>query len=600
MSQLRFSLALLLLALAGSTNAQTRQKLHIDAATVFLKGAELNSSATISLAKGVNEMLFTNVATGVNAASIIVNATNNVVVESAVFQQTSLRAEAPSPRITAYTDSINVLSRQRKLLELKAAVISKQLEMLDAGTDPDKGDKNISMAELTQMLELVGSKLEGYNAQMEKYNEAMADIDVRVSKLNSLISEENNKGIIPGGQLLVKFYATEAGSSNINISYMISNAGWSPLYDIIADNINKPIKFYHKANVYQNCGIKWDNVKLTLSTGNPNEGIQTPVLAPWHLAFYTPPPPAQAVASANYPRPNAQGEVVMKWKKPLLSKQPGMTLSSEEIKSLATTEVADVAGLTPNTFQRKNGQGVSVAGARKTGTLYVIDGVQVQDVGQEIQSSITQYVTVDNSGVNTTFDIDLPYSIPSDGVQHLVVVKKYDIPASYRYYTVPKIDKDVFLQAEISKWETLDLLPGPANIFFDGTYIGQGQFDSRTVKDTLQISLGRDKKILVKREQDLKKRNTRSSGTNVREQVAYTITVRNNRKYPIDLVMYDQFPVSNENGIEVEDKETSGGEENEYTGFVKWALTPQPGQSSTIKFGYTLKYPKDKTIVGLR
>lgn len=88
------------------------------------------------------------------------------------------------------------------------------------------------------------------------------------------------------------------------------------------------------------------------------------------------------------PTSNVLTEVTIKWKKPLISKQPGMTLSSEEIKSLATTQVTDIASLTPNTFQQKRGAGVSIAGARKTGTLYIIDGVQVQNIGEDANTGI--------------------------------------------------------------------------------------------------------------------------------------------------------------------------------------------------------------------
>jgi len=128
------------------------------------------------------------------------------------------------------------------------------------------------------------------------------------------------------------------------------------------------------------------------------------------------------------------------------------------------------------------------------------------------ESSMNQYVSVDNAGINTSFDIDLPYTIPSDGQQHLVAVKKFGLPATYSYYAVPKLDKDAFLQAHITNWEELNLLPGQTNIFYEGTYVGQGNIDVRNVKDTMDISLGRDKKIVVKRDRDTKLRSVKQLG----------------------------------------------------------------------------------------
>ncbi len=69
--------------------------------------------------------------------------------------------------------------------------------------------------------------------------------------------------------------------------------------------------------------------------------------------------------------------------------QSGTTvLTSEEIKVLPTTEVTDMVGLAPALYQSQRGKGVSVGGARATGTLYIIDGVQVQNVGDEANTGI--------------------------------------------------------------------------------------------------------------------------------------------------------------------------------------------------------------------
>jgi uncharacterized protein (TIGR02231 family) len=233
--------------------------------------------------------------------------------------------------------------------------------------------------------------------------------------------------------------------------------------------------------------------------------------------------------------------------------------------------------------------------ARKSGELYIIDGVQTQEI-----STMNEYVSVDNSGISTSFDIDLPYSIPNDGQQHIVAIKKHDLPATYRYYAAPKLDKDAFLQAQITNWEDLNLLPGQTNIFYEGTYVGQGYIDVRNTSDTLTFSLGRDKKIVVRREQDKKRRSVKSIGSNVRETFAYTISVRNTRKDAINIVLQDQQPISNDKDIVIEDQETNGADFDATTGMMKWTLSLKPNENQDIKFGYTVKYPKGKRIDNLR
>ncbi len=174
-------------------------------------------------------------------------------------------------------------------------------------------------------------------------------------------------------------------------------------------------------------------------------------------------------------------------------------------------------------------------------------------------ATMNQYVSVDNAGINTSFDIELPYTIPSDGQQHLIAIKRYELPASYRYYAVPKMDKDAFLQAQVTNWEELNLLPGETNIFYEGSYVGKGNIDVRNVQDTMTLSMGRDKKIIVKRERDTKLRSVKTIGANVRETFAYTITIRNTRKETINLTVQDQLPVSNDKDITIENKNKDAG-----------------------------------------
>ena len=521
---------------AGSVQAQTNQKLNLDKATVFIHGAELISTAKVSLSKGENEYLFTNVAGDVNNESIVVNATNGTVVESVTFQNNYTATDNVSPRVKEIKDSIELMNGRRQPISNKIASLNEQLSILQSNRKVAGENTGLSVAELQKMLDLVGNKMEGYLNQKNKEEDNLKKIDDRIAALKKQLTEEQAKGYQPGGQLLVKFYAKENTTSNITITYIVPNAGWTPTYDIWADDAKSPVKLYYKANIYQNSGVKWNNVNLTLSTGNPQEGMQASVLNPWYVSFYVP------RTMANYNRSNAPMAPMAVYNK----------------------SVAD--------------EGV------------VADGVQNQ------QSSMNEYVSVNNEGINTTFDIDLPYTIPSDGQQHLVAIKKYETPATYEYYAAPKADKDAFLLAKITNWQELNLLPGETNIFYEGTYVGRSYIDTRNTTDTISLSLGRDKKIVVRRERDKKLRSVKTIGSNVREEFAYNIIVRNTRKEAVTIVLQDQLPVSNDKDLVVEDKETAGADYNETTGMLKWPVTLKANETKTIRFGYTLKYPKGKTI----
>ena len=550
-----------------NAHAQTKQKLNIEQATVFLSGAELTSTATVSLSKGENEVIFSNVAGNVNSQSLNLGATNGVVVESATFQNNYVATEVFSPRAKELKDSIDVVGDHIEEVSNKIAVITEEMAILKENRKVSGNANGLSVAELTKMLDLINAKMEGYLNQKDKLDKQLAKADDYLAKLNSQLNEEKKKDYQPGGQLLVKFYTKEATTANVSVDYVVPGAGWSPTYDIVADDAHSPIKLFYKANIHQSCGVSWNNVRLSLSTGNPNEGAQAPAMNPWYLAFYTPP-----VTANTYKKALIQGDIA----------------------TMPTTQTDDLTASAPGMYQQGRGANVNIGGARSEGTLYIIDGVQVQN------TSVNNYVRVDNAGINASFDIDLPYTIPTDGQQHLVAIKKYELPASYRYYVVPKLDKDAFLQAQVTNWEDLNLLPGQSNIFYEGTYVGQGYIDVRNIKDTMTLSLGRDKKIVVKRDQDTKLRSTKTIGTNVREAFAYTISVRNTRKENITLVVQDQQPVSTNTDIAIEERETAGAEFDEKTGIMNWTIGVAPNETKKISFGYTVKYPKGKIVAGLK
>lgn len=530
------SFAIVLVAMPGA-NAQTNQKLNLENATVFISGAELTSTARINLVKGENEFLFSNVAGNINVQSITVGATNGVVVESVTFQNNYVSDENLSPRVKEIKDSIELMTQRRQPVSNKIAALDEQIAVLQANRKVGGDNTGLSVAELTKMLELVSNKMESCLNQKNKEQDNLKKMDERIAALNRQLAEEQKRNYQPGGQLLVKFYAKESTSSNIAIGYVVPNAGWTPVYDVMAADAHSPVSIYYKANIYQNSGVKWNNVHLTLSTGNPQEGMQAPVLSPWYLSFYNPQP-----------------------------------------------------------YMYKNQVMAAPRAAYEVDKKVVIGSADV-DMAQG--ATMDNYVTVDNAGINTSFDIELSYTIPSDGQQHLVAVKKYEAPATYEYFSAPKADADAFLVAKITNWQDLNLLPGQTNIFYEGTYIGQGYIDTRNTQDTISVSLGRDKKIIVKRERDKKLRSVKTIGTNVRETFAYTITVRNTRKDAATIVIQDQLPVSNDKDIVLEDTDNGGSQYDEATGMMKWPLTLKPNETKTLHFGFTLKYPKGKTISNL-
>lgn len=218
------------------------------------------------------------------------------------------------------------------------------------------------------------------------------------------------------------------------------------------------------------------------------------------------------------------------------------------------------------------------------------------------KNSFTDYVITSNNGLNTQFNITLPYTIMGYSNDNILTLTEKEVKADYRYAATPKLDSSAFLQAQISDWDTLSLLPGKSTVFYAGNYIGEGYITTQGVKDKLNISLGRDKEIIITRNQDLNEKSKPSFfGNDISQKFAYTIDMKNTKNSPIDITIYDQLPVIQNKAVSLEDAKYQGAEYNKDTGLITWHINLQAKEMKQLPFSFKLSYPKDKAdnIIGL-
>jgi uncharacterized protein (TIGR02231 family) len=196
----------------------------------------------------------------------------------------------------------------------------------------------------------------------------------------------------------------------------------------------------------------------------------------------------------------------------------------------------------------------------------------------------------------TRFEIKTRYDIPSNNKPQVIGVDVFTLNAEYEYYAAPKIDPTAFLVARVAGFEKYDLLPGQANLFFSNTYVGQAFIDPNIFGDTLDLSLGRDQSIVVKREKVKELCETKKIGNSLKETIGVQISVKNTKGGPITLTIVDQIPVSTNKDISVELDENATGVLSETTGQLKWVEKIGAGEGRQNSFRYTVKYPADRKI----
>jgi len=117
------------------------------------------------------------------------------------------------------------------------------------------------------------------------------------------------------------------------------------------------------------------------------------------------------------------------------------------------------------------------------------------------------------------------------------------------------------------------------------------------VNDTLSLSLGIDKKVVVSREKVVDFESQKFIGTKKEVSRAWQISAKNNKSETISMIILDQVPLSTASDMEVLVQNLDGGEKNSDTGEVKWVFDLDAGASKKMNFKYSVKYPKNRSLI---
>lgn len=551
----KFALFLVFFCLIKVLNAQLSKNINsvIKDVTLFTSGAQVNRVANVNLQAGTTELIFEGISPNINSGSIQSSGRGNFIIldtrYNIKYQEPSDEPESNVPeslqrRINLTQDTLNDVNYELEAIKDRKDVFAKQKEMINNNPLMKGGGKSDSLPVLKDVIEFYNQKMTSINAELQKIKKEEArvllkrtNIQNRLNALleykNRIISSKTNSNN-PVHQIIVTVSAKEPANGSLSLSYMVSNCGWSPLYDIRVNNTEEPVELTMKANVYQNTGEEWKNVNLRLSTHSFGKGNIKPVLYPWYLSYYMP----VSVYTSNLSMPRSEGAPK--------AKQGNVSYDAEISAS----------------------------------------------------QTITDFSTSKQNITGQEYSIEIPYSLPSDGKNYLLVVKNERIKSQYKYFSVPKIDKDVFLVARLTGWEDLNLLEAKSNIYFEGTYIGETFINPSVLADTLEISLGRDKNIIVQRKKLKDKEKEQIVGNTIIKTVTMEISIRNNKNSSVELTVEDQIPVTNEKDIKITFiGDNFSGIYNENTGMLKWNINLKPKENRVLTFSYSIKYDKDKRLI---
>ena len=614
--------------------AQTGLQTNLKEVTIYSNGAQVTREKNVALKAGEQTVSFTGLSPYLDRNSLQVKAKGSVTVLG--VSQRYIRPDSTmlSDRLKAASRDIDEASRRLSELQAQRAVLKSQLQMVEA---------NCNIGSRTAVTPLNDIKLLNryYYEEMMDINKKLIALDTEEEKANADLARYNVIADSIAGIKLkritvvdVKVDAKVQTSALFTLQYYVSGASWYPTYDVRSSKVDEPLQLTYKANIMQQTGEDWKDVNVTLSTANPNRSNVSPDLRTYWLDYGLAAPTYEFGIDNN----QVSGTIFDEYNEPIIGAL--ITVAGTQIGT-----VSDVDGRYTITMPNGNrrlvvnfigyesqqatvngnhkdfhlqetasflqevavvGYGTSSKGGwlrRKSSASAAVEMAEPAAAASESKQQKAR-VLVDEDDLEVAssaakfgyeFEVKHPLTILSNNKPVLAQLGRYELPTTYAYKGVPKIDKDAFLVADATGWEELNLVEGEAMVFYDNSYVGKTIL-SPVESDTLHLSLGRDNGIQIERK--LIKNNSvhKVLSSNQTQQKDWEISVRNTRLEKVCIKVYDQVPVSQNSDITVTTEELSDGNFNKETGIVVWNLELNPGESRKLRLRYQVKYPKNRRL----
>ena len=531
-----FVTTVLIISVLLNLSAQAEKEISADIkhVTVFPDRAQIGRETAVSLIPGKTVLRLPGLSPYIDVQSIQVKGYGDFTILSVNHRNNYLQNLEDSPEIKSIRSQIETLRLKVEDENAAITVLKQKDAFLKANEAILIKTSTFSMEQFKNFMDLYTSNVDQITTSTIKKERLITDYNKQITALQQQVSERLGKQQLPSGEILVSVSSEKQVSGKLTFSYVVSNSGWYPSYDIRVDNIKNPVTIFYKANVFQNSGVGWKDVKLSFSNATPWVAGDIPFLNPWFVDFYNPLPVMIRGMASGVKRSEA----------PVIKEM----VTSGKIMEEKAIESAPVS-------------------------------VQKQ-VGE----------------TTITFDIAVPYTIPADGKLQTIEIQRIAAPADYKYVTTPKLSPLAYLTANISDWAKLSLQTGEATLYFENSFVGKSTLNVNQLNDTLNISLGADNSILVKREKRKDYTSKRVIGSNRTDTYSFLLTIRNNKATPVKITVNDQIPVSSNSDINIDPLELSGGKLNRQTGEINWDLEIKPQETKQLTLTYSVKYPKDKTV----
>jgi TonB-dependent SusC/RagA subfamily outer membrane receptor len=572
----------------------------IKSITIYTQGAQIENEATVSLQQGQMILKFTKLSPYIKKESIRIEGDGSFTIQNVQHQNDFINELDKNKETAAIRAKTEEFQDKIEYEQTLINILVDKLDFLKTNKEVTGKEQAINPDVFNSLNSIYGNNIESLTLEKLKKERLLKEYNKEIIKLNNQLNYLNNRIDLPSGTIIVSIDAKQTKSSKITFSYLVDNARWYPSYDIRFTSIDKPLTVTFKANISQNTGVDWTNVNIVLSTSKTNISAQIPTLSPFYLQFFYP----------KYDVTNAlQGKVagVQTTQSPISTDNMisirganSLDMNNKPLYVVDGVPRDDISYLNPDEIEKievlKDASATAIYGSKGSNGVIMVT-TKSGDYNVEEENASLPLTVTSRREISNEYSVETPQTISSNDKTSSIIFKEEKLNSTFEYQTIPLLTEHVYLIGKINEWYKTDLLDGEANIYLENSYVGKSMINTRQFKDTLEISFGVDNNISVMREKLTDFSESQFIGVNRKVTVAYKLTLRNNKAYPISAKVFDQIPVTTTKEIQVETIDISGGKLNVNTGKVEWDLDLKSNEVKELIVKFSVKYPKDKNVI---
>ncbi len=550
-------IVILALVFSFSLNSFAQEELptyngKIDQVKVFLQQAQIEKTVSFPLKQGNNEIILSGNSQYMQTQSLQFTSINDFIITDFTPFIQYVQPTQPSEeklsnekklKLKILRDSLEILSNQNSDSYTLTSILSREKQVLDNMKIISQPQSIDSIPKIKDGLSYYRDKMVEISKMLQKENAIVSKRSIRIKEINNqinIILQGAENSFQPRNEYYIRlniYSDKNIPMSKLSYTYNVGGVYWQPFYDVKFTKPSEPASFVLKAQLTQQTGEDWNDVKLIFSTEQPNSGRILGNLYPYYLQ------PQQQHARTYRKQAN-------------------------NVESIA----AKVSGVSEDAAE----YAVPMANATKYSEMTVS---QLTMLGKE-------------------YEVGMKHTIISDGKEKIIALETKSTKADYKHYTIPKIEKAAYISALMPQWEDLELMDASGKIYLENNYINDTYISSSNTEDTLNLSIGQDKRVAVDRKvAKTKPEKTGLLSNTIETIVTITLSIKNNNQTPIDINVVDQIPLSNQENIKITAGDLSKAQYDEKTGKLTWDFSLKALEQKTITFNYTVRQPKGVNLI---